>query len=323
MDLSLENIWRSWFKFKKGKKYNSKMHIFQYNLEKNLKSLYYDLNNGNYKHGEYRKFTVCDNKKREISVCPIRDRIVHRLIYDYLCGIYDKTFIYDAWSCRKRKGLTKALERTQKFLRENPNSYIWRADIKKFFDNVNHGKLEKILRLKIKDEKDIDLLKKIIDSFNSSNKNGISMAIGNLTSQIFSNIYLNELDRFVKHEIKPKAYLRYGDDFIIINRNRRKLSEMKVRIAEFLRKEMRLEINDKNQIIIHAKQGLKFLGTIINPISRRLNKRNRKRILRKLDLRNIASYHGAINENEKSEYNNLFLWETIRIINKQIRWTNP
>ncbi|MCK9186315.1 reverse transcriptase [Candidatus Gracilibacteria bacterium] len=111
IDLSLKNIWESWFAFRKGKKATDELHSFQYYLEKNLYELFEDLNSGKYRHGEYRKFIVCDNKRREISVANIRDRIVHRLVYDYLEKIYDKTFIYDAWSCRKGKGLIGAIER--------------------------------------------------------------------------------------------------------------------------------------------------------------------------------------------------------------------
>ncbi|KKQ71490.1 MAG: RNA-directed DNA polymerase [Candidatus Peregrinibacteria bacterium GW2011_GWC2_39_14] len=117
IDLSLKNIWQSWFDFRKGKRATKELHIFQYYLEKNLFELFQNLNNGLYRHGKYEKFIVCDNKRREISVAEIRDRVVHRLIYNYLEEIYDKTFIYDAWSCRKGKGLLGAIERISGFLK--------------------------------------------------------------------------------------------------------------------------------------------------------------------------------------------------------------
>lgn len=100
-----------------GKRASFEMHNFQYHLEKNLFDLFKDLNNGCYWHGGYRKFIVCDNKRREISVASVRDRVVHRLIYNYLEKLYDKIFIYDAWSCRKGKGLLGAIERAQSFLK--------------------------------------------------------------------------------------------------------------------------------------------------------------------------------------------------------------
>lgn len=107
IDLSLSNIWQSYFKFKKGKKSSQELEIFNYYLEENLRALHSDLENGKYKHGRYKKFTVTDNKRREISVASIRDRVVHRLLYEYLCEIFDETFIFDAWSCRKNTATLK------------------------------------------------------------------------------------------------------------------------------------------------------------------------------------------------------------------------
>ena len=168
IDLSLSNIWQSYFKFKKGKKTSQELEKFSYYLEENLRSLHHDLDSGNYKHGQYRKFTVTDNKRREISVSNIRDRVVHRLIYEYLCQIYDKTFIFDAWSCRKNKGLVGAIERAQNFVSRKPNSFIWRSDIKKFFDSVDQQVLLKIISRKIRNQKDLSLLREIIGSYKIS-----------------------------------------------------------------------------------------------------------------------------------------------------------
>jgi RNA-directed DNA polymerase len=135
INYGLKNIWKSWFNFKKGKHMTAELHAFQFYLEKNLFELQRDLGNGGYRHGTYRKFVVCDNKRREISVAGIRDRVVHRLIYDFLVPLYDKTFVFDAWSCRVGKGLLGAIERAQEFLRKSPHAYVWRADIKKFFES--------------------------------------------------------------------------------------------------------------------------------------------------------------------------------------------
>lgn len=167
MDISLKNIWRSWFAFRKGKRQTAELHDFQYYLEENLFELFKDLKSGTYKHGGYREFIVSYNKRREISVAGIRDRVIHRLVYDYLAPIYDKTFIYDAWSCRVKKGLLEAIERAQEFLHRFPHSYIWKADIRKFFDSVDQKTLLKILSRKIKDKKTYNLLEEIIYSFSS------------------------------------------------------------------------------------------------------------------------------------------------------------
>lgn len=165
IDLGLKNIWCSWFRFRKGKRATAEMHNFQYCLEKNLLCLFEELNVGTYRHGGYKKFIVSDNKRREISVASIRDRVVHRLVYDYLNGTYNKTFIFDAWSCRVNKGLLGAIERAQAFLKRYPRGFVWKADIKKFFDSVDQKNLLEILSLRIKDKKAYNLLGEIIYSF--------------------------------------------------------------------------------------------------------------------------------------------------------------
>lgn len=172
IDVGLENIWRSWFAFRKGKRQTSEFHKFQYFLEKNLIALFHDLNDGNYKHGRYKKFVVSDNKRREISVAGIRDRVVHRFVYDFLTPIYDKTFIYDAWSCRVKKGLLGAIERAQYFLKRYPHAFVWKADVKKFFDSVDQETLLKILSLRIKDVKSYGLIREIIESFRADRAGG-------------------------------------------------------------------------------------------------------------------------------------------------------
>ena len=168
IDLSLSNIWKSWFKFKRGKKLTQELQRFNYYLEENLFALYHELNNGSYKHQGYRKFITTDNKRREISVACIKDRVVHRLMYEYLVEIYDKTFAFDVWSCRKNKGLTAAVERTQRFLNGSKKSFVWRADVKKFFNNIDQQKLLDILFLKISDEKARILLKEVIANYNTN-----------------------------------------------------------------------------------------------------------------------------------------------------------
>jgi retron-type reverse transcriptase len=345
IDLSLRNIWRSWFQFRKGKRASAEMHDFQYHLEKNLYELSRDLQNGSYRHGGYRKFIVCDNKRREISVASVRDRVVHRLIYDYLEKIYDKTFIYDAWSCRKGKGLLGAIERAQGFLkryagvtcaahtytanvtyaeiakplREYPprtlkNSYgkpfnwVWKCDVKKFFDSVDQEVLLKILSLRIKDSTSLNLLKEIIFSFTTVPGRKVGMPIGNLTSQIFANIYLNELDRFVKHSLKARAYLRYGDDFVVLENDLERLKFVRNETICFLVDTLKLQINPKSDKIMKVSHGLRFLGVKIWPSGRTLNRRNLARVRERLKPNNISSYSGLIMKHGNANQVRNFNW---------------
>lgn len=314
IDLGLRNIWKAWFAFRKGKRGSDKMHDFQYYLENRLLKLHQDLNKGTYKHGQYRHFIVCDNKRREISVSSIRDRVVHRLLYDYLVPIWDKTFVYDAWSCRKGKGLLGAIERTQQFLKSYPHSYIWRSDVQKFFDNVDHGVLFELLKRRVKDRRALLLIREVLKSY-STHTEGVGIPIGNLTSQVFSNIYLNELDRFVKHVLHPQAYLRYGDDFVLFEADEKKLKNMKAVITEFLSDKLKLTMHSKNNLIIKARHGLKFLGTELWSSGKRLSKRNKTRIASRLSLRNSPSYHGLISKHGGEKMKKWLTWKVVWLIN--------
>lgn len=290
------------------------MHQFQYDLEKNLCNLYEDLNKGAYRHGPYRKFTVCDNKRREISVSSIRDRLVHRLIYDYLVFIWDKTFIYDAWSCRKGKGLLAAIKRTQSLLKSHPRAFIWRADIRKFFDNVDQKTLLRFIERRIHDCcGTLKIIIAVLQSYSASSE-GIGMPIGNLTSQIFSNIYLNELDHFVSHELRPSAYLRYGDDFLLLEMDLKNLEAMRNKVAAFLSNELKLSLNPKHDLIVKARHGLKFLGVELWPSGRRLSKRNKARIGVRLSLENVASYNGVISKHGGPKLEKWLDWKLHKLV---------
>ena len=141
------------------------------------------------------------------------------------------------------------------------------------------------------------------------------MPIGNLTSQIFANIYLNELDRFVKHELKVKYYLRYGDDFILIHKDLEKLNKLRTSVIHFLEDELRLKLNPKNDKILKPTHGLKFLGVVIWPDGRKLNKRSRNRTSKKLNYSNNSSYYGLIKKHEKQKRTNEFIWRVYNLLN--------
>jgi retron-type reverse transcriptase len=164
LDVSILNLWYAWRKFRKGKRRSAELEEFAYYLENNLFCLADELNDDSYRHGGYRVFYVMDNKKRRIAVASIRDRVVHRLLYEYLVPIYDPTFIADVWSCRKKKGLFGAIERTQKLLHQYPESFVWRSDVVKFFDNVDPEVLFELLRKRISDGRALRILREVIDS---------------------------------------------------------------------------------------------------------------------------------------------------------------
>lgn len=165
MDVSIEALWRCWKRFRTGKKRTTEFERFAYNLEEHLFSLQRDLADGTYRHGSYRTFEVRDPKRRMIAVASVRDRLVHRLLYDELVRLYDHIFLYDVWSCRKEKGLHGALDRAQNFLHAFPRGWVWRADIHKFFDHMDHAVLLQLLQRKIEDERMFSVLQEVIGSY--------------------------------------------------------------------------------------------------------------------------------------------------------------
>ena len=317
IDRSLSNIWYSWYTFRRGKKRNFELDAFSYDLEANLLSLHKDLVNGTYKHGPYKTFILTDTKKRTISVAQTRDKIVHRLLYDYLVGQFDKIFIYDAWSCRKKKGLIGAIERTQGNLTKYRYGYVWRGDIAKFFDTIDQEVLKKQLRRRVKDKNALKIIDEIIGSC-SSYIPGKGMPIGNLSSQIFTNIYLHELDRYIMHVIKPLAYVRYGDDFIIISDDFEHLQLCRENLVVFIDQILKISIHATNNIIIPVQRGIHFLGCDIFPNGRRLRKRVYNRIRQRLNYQNSSSYRAVVSAHAKKKMIKWVDWNIMNMLADQL-----
>ena len=194
-------------------------------------------------------FILRDPKTRRISKSDFRDRIVHHAICNIIEPIFDKTFIYDSYANRINKGTHKAIERFDVFKRKasknNTRScYILKADIRHYFETVNHEVLLNIIRNKINDERVLWLIKTILHNHNKigNGRGNLGMPLGNLTSQFFANVYLDELDQFVKHRLKAKYYIRYVDDFVIVHSSKEKLNEWKKEIDNLMEKLVSLEI---------------------------------------------------------------------------------
>ncbi len=315
IDISLANVWRSCRAFRKGKKPSRAIVQFEYELLDNIISLARDLQNGTYKHGTYAHMIVNDNKRRDIAVASVRDRIVHRLLYDYLVTIWDKTFIYDAWSCRQNKGLHAAIDRVQLFMRKYPDSWLWRADITKLFDSVDKHTLKQLLRQRISDSKALWLLDETLDSY-CSVEEGTGIPIGNLTSQILANIYLNEFDRFVKHNLKPYAYLRYGDDWLCFGNSKQELEDMRTKAKAFLSTELGLSLHKNINVITPARKGVSYLGVDLWRNGRRIDSEAMTKMKNNLSLKNVASYKSLTSKHGAAKKINRFEWFVSELIQK-------
>lgn len=192
----------------------------------NIFSLHGDLTNHIYNHGGYQAFKINDPKPRDIHKASVRDRLLHHAIYRILYFFFDKTFIADSYSCRLNKGTHKAINRFLRYsyrVSKNNTKTCWvlKCDIRKFFANIDHKILIEILKEYISDEDSVKLLENIIESFSSAKEKNIGLPLGNLTSQLFVNIYMNKFDQFVKHKLKVKYYIRYADDFVILSNNKK------------------------------------------------------------------------------------------------------
>jgi len=284
--IKIENLLLTWERFLRGKKQKKDVVIFQLRLADNLTNLYYSLANYTYKHGAYSAFTISDPKLRNIHKATVRDRVLHHLIYKELYPYFDKKFIYDSYSCRKNKGTHRAIKRFKYFAcRVSKNNsrmcYVLKCDIKKFFASINHKILIKILKRHIEDTDIIWLIDEIISSFYST-RPGVGLPLGNLTSQLFVNVYMNEFDQFVKHELKIKYYIRYADDFVVLSDDKKWLEKQIFVIQGFLFKELKLELHPDKVSIKTLASGVDFLGWVNFPYHRVLRTTTKRRMLRRI-----------------------------------------
>ena len=286
---SFENLYLAYLKARKCKSYREEILKFSYNLEENLLRLGSELKSQIYHHGFYREFTVNDSKRRRIKAAPFQDRVVHHALCNVIEPIFDKGFIFDNYACRREKGTHKAIKRLERFLKStsdsrgskiNKNLYALKCDISKYFASINHKILLRLVEKKIADRKVLWLVKEILNS-TYEEKPGVGIPIGNLTSQLFASIYLNELDQFIKHKLRIKYYLRYMDDFLILDFEKKKLHQIKEEIKEFLQTELKLELHPKKANIFLVKNGIDFLGYQVFTTYKLLRKSTVKRFMKR------------------------------------------
>ena len=300
--ISLENLLQAWKEFVRGKRSRKDVQEFELHLMSNIISLHDDLFNKTYRHSPYEAFNISDPKPRNIHKARVRDRLLHHALYRTLYPFFDKIFIADSYSCRKNKGTHKAMNRFRSFayqVSDNHTKTVWvlKCDIKKFFASIDQESLIKILEQYIQDRDIIWLLSQIVGSFNSS-KNGRGLPLGNLTSQLLVNIYMNEFDQFMKHKIKTEYYIRYADDFVILSQDKAWLEELLPKIADFLSERLKLNLHP-DKISIHTiASGVDFLGWIHFPDHRVLRTIARRRMIKRIKVSDkpetMNSYLGLI-----------------------------
>jgi retron-type reverse transcriptase len=299
--ITIENLLQAWQEFLAGKKKRNDVALFQTHLMNNLFSLHEQLENGTYEHGKYFSFNISDPKPRNIHKATVHDRIIHHLLYKELYPYFDKKFIFDVYSCRLNKGTHRALNRFRQFARKvsknhTKTCYVLKCDIKKFFANIDQIIFINILRKYIKDKKLIWLIEKIIFSFKTAPN--IGLPLGNLTSQLFVNIYMNEFDQFVKNELKVKYYIRYADDFIFLSDSNKYLENLLSQVEKFLNDNLKLLLHENKIYIKTYASGVDFLGWVHFPHHRQIRTATKRRIIRNMrqnnNLQSLNSYRGLL-----------------------------
>ncbi len=293
--IRVENLFLAWERFRKGKRRRDDVMIFESALEDNLFRLHEELSTGTYRHGKYERFVVHDPKQRTIHKASVRDRIVHQAIVNIIEPIFERRFIFDSYSCREGKGTHLAVRRLRSFLREASQNntrtvYVLKCDIKRFFDSVDHVTLVRLLGARISCEKTMALLRDLIDGFSVAP--GVGIPLGNLTSQLFANIYLHDLDWYLKQTLRIKHYLRYCDDFIVLVNSYEQGVALAKDLDRFLAVTLKVRLHPDKVLTRTWKQGIDFVGHILLPHATILRPDTAYRALKRVNDENINSYLG-------------------------------
>lgn len=300
--ISVENLLTAWQEFVRGKRGKSDVQMFSLCLMDNILALHANLANRTYVHGGYAAFNICDPKPRRIHKASVRDRLLHHAIHRVLYPYFDRRFIAASFSCRLHKGTHRALDRLRTFfyvVSKNNTRTCWvlEGDIKKFFSSIDQVVLFKILGQHLQDPDVLWLLGQVIGSFYST-RPGIGLPLGNITSQLLVNVYVNEFDQFMKHGLKVQYYIRYADDFVILSADRGWLEGCIAPITHFLWTTLRLTPPPDKLFIQTFAAGVDFLGWVHFPNHRVLRTTSRRRMIKRLQAHptsaTVNSYLGLL-----------------------------
>ncbi|MFY9461792.1 MAG: reverse transcriptase/maturase family protein [Candidatus Sungiibacteriota bacterium] len=301
--ISLENLLEAWREFASGKRSRKDVQEFERNLMQNIISLHQDLAAKTYRHAPYEAFNISDPKPRNIHKASVRDRLLHHALYRTLYPFFERTFIADSYSCRLGKGTHKAMERFRAFAYQaskNHTKTVWilKGDIRKFFASIDHDILTEIIKSYIPDTDIVWLLSQIVGSFHST-QTELGLPLGNLTSQLLVNVYMNKFDQFVKHTLKAQYYVRYADDFVILSQDKKWLLDVLPKIKDFLWDELHLQLHPDKVSIRTIASGVDFLGWVHFPDHRVLRTTTKRRMLRAIRAKNgktetVQSYLGVL-----------------------------
>lgn len=309
-NLTFDKLMEAHKRARNHKTFKPELIRFELNLENNITNLLNQIKNKKYRVGKYYQFKVYEPKERIIKALPYSDRIVHQwYIEEFIKPYILPRLINTTFACLPNKGTHKAALQVQKDLRiykrNHDNFWILKCDIRKFFYSINPYILFDIMKKYINDKELLNFTHLIIFDGRSPDDT-VGIPIGNYTSQLFANIYLNELDQFIKRKLKIKYYTRYMDDFILLLNTKSECIDIKSKIEIFLNKHLHLSLNDKSKYYPY-KMGVNFCGYRIFPTHCLLRTNNKKKIKRKIKK-----------WNNLYKYNNLNIRYAIQSLNSWI-----
>ena len=275
-----------------GKRDKPSVARFEFHLEQELLLLQQELHQLSYQPGHFFTFEIRDPKRRRICAAPYRDRVVHHALCNVLEPVFERRLIFDTYACRPGKGTHAAIDRAQQFARRY--RYFLKCDIRKYFQTINHATLQTLLARLFKDPPLLTLLNRIIEHAPPDAAPGRGLPIGNLTSQHFANLYLGELDHYLKDRRRIKGYLRYMDDVLLFADDKPSLHLGLADIRCFLQDHLQLALKEQATLVAPVTEGIPFLGLRIYPGVIRLNQRTLHRFRRQVRAREQAYRAGCL-----------------------------
>ena len=301
--VSFENLLKGYQKARLGKGRRPGVAEFGLNLESKLFALQRELQEGRYQPGAYRLFTIYERKPRVIAAAPFRDRVVHHAVLSLIEPLFDRSFISDSYACRRGKGVHLAVDRYQTWAQTY--RYALKMDVRQYFPSIDHDLLKEKLRRRLKDLRVLALLDRIIDGSPRGNQGPsyfpgddlfapfdrhVGIPIGNLTSQFFANLYLDDLDHYIKQVLHVRPYLRYVDDMVALGHDKNRLADIRAAVRDRLAAD-HLVLHPNKAHITRVADGLNLLGYVVYPRRRRLRNDNGHRFAR--NLRRMAQAYGT------------------------------
>jgi RNA-directed DNA polymerase len=333
---AFDNLLAAYFRARRNKRFRPEVQKVELTFENRLLNLQRSLQKGSYHPQKYRRFLVHEPKLRQVSAPAFIDRVVHQAIVAVVEPVFDELFIANSFACRRGKGTLFALSQVnqcyQTTAAHNPIFFALKCDIKSYFASINQATLLSFLRQVLSCPRTLALLKTIITSY--QDEPGTDIPIGNLTSQLFANVYLHPLDCYITRTLKEPNYFRYMDDFLILSPDINYLKQMREKIRVFLEQNLKLKLHAKKANIFRADRGLDFVGYLMKPNQvtlrkktlRRYKRRHRKRLKQLIDHKNALraitrSTQLSFLENPDQDIQTEKLKEEIQILRDRIKFS--